>query len=156
MNNKMNKSRHHWHSELKQAAIALPIIVAVVVLWHFETVFGCAIGGIFVLIGSLMIGQTLWMSRSGQFAQATVVEHELDEDCYFPVVEFRDRIGNTRRERTDFGRGTRSPSVGSRVLVMYDPNGTLECQIINVARWVVPLALIAVGVAICSVVLTAR
>ena len=124
----MSKRGRYWRRQLMEAAIAAPIIAAVVVLWHSEKGFGCVIGGVVVLLGLVMIGQTLWMSHFGRIAQGTVVDHKMEEGCFVPVVEFRDHAGTTRRERTDFGRGVRSPAVDSRVVVMYDPRGKLDCQ----------------------------
>jgi len=129
-------------------------IAAAVLLWHSERVFGCVIGGVFVLTGLLLIGRTLWMAHIGQIAQGTVVDHETVEDCFCPVVEFRDLAGTTRRERTDSGRGVRIPAVGSRVVLMYDPKGKMACQILSFGeRWGVPLLVMTIGVIVVALVL---
>ena len=150
----MSKRRRYWRRQLMQATIAAPIIGAVVVLFYFEVVFGCVIGGAVALLGLVLIGQTLWMSLFGQLAQGTVVDHTREEDCFFPVVEFRDLTGTTRREKTDSGRGIRSPAVGSPVVVFYDPKGKMDCQILSFGvRWGLPLAVMTAGLVIIALAL---
>ncbi len=153
----MSPHARYWRRQLVEAAIAAPIIGAVIVLSGFRMAFGCVIGGVFVLVGLVLMGRTLWMSRVGEVAQGTVVDHEKEEGCYFPVVEFRDLSGVARRERADLGRGVRRPAVGSRVVVIYAPKGKMPCQILTFgARFGLPLVVMAIGVIVLALVLIKR
>jgi predicted membrane protein len=150
----MSHRGRYWRGQLKALPFVAAFIAAAVVLWHSERVFGCVVGGVFVLTGLLLVGRTLWMSHIGQITQGTVADHETVEDCFCPVVEFRDLTGTTRRETTDCGCGVRTPAVGSHVVVMYDPKGKTACQILSFGeRWGVALAVMTIGVMILALAL---
>jgi hypothetical protein len=89
---------------------------------------GTIAGVFFVLALLCMIGDRR-LARLGQRTRGMVVDHRMEEDCFFPVIEFQDNDGATRRETTKMGRGVRKPPVGSRVVVVYDPTGKLGCEI---------------------------
>ncbi len=83
------------------------------------------------------------LARSGRRAQGTVVDHEQEEEGLFPVVEFHDATGRLRRERTRQGTGARTPAVGSRVVLLYDPAGANGCELDTAwRRWGFALLLI--------------
>jgi hypothetical protein len=88
-----------------------------------------AIAGVFFVLALLCMIEDRRLARSGQRAQGMVVDHRMEEDCFFPVIEFQDSGGATRREATQMGRGVKKPPVGSRVVVVYDPTGKLGCEI---------------------------
>lgn len=87
------------------------------------------IGGVFFVLALLCLIEDRLRARSGRRAQGTVVDHREEEGCFFPVIEFLDNGGATRREATRMGRGVERPPVGSRVVVVYDPAGKIGCEI---------------------------
>jgi hypothetical protein len=87
------------------------------------------IAGVFFVLAFLCMIEDRLLERSGRRAQGTVVDHRVEEDCFFPVIEFHDSGGATRREATRMGRGVKKPPVGSRVVVVYDPTGKVGCEI---------------------------
>jgi len=111
----------------------VPLVIAFVVVGLGfnlapSITMGTIAGVCFVLALLCMIEDRL-LARSGRRAQGMVVDHQVEEGCFFPVIEFQDNSGATRREATRMGRGVKKPEVGSRVVVVYDPTGKLGCEI---------------------------
>jgi hypothetical protein len=88
-----------------------------------------AIGSVFLVLALLCVVQDRRLALVGERAEGIVVDHKSEEDCFFPVIEFRDRDGRTRREATSMGRGVKTPAVGSHVRIIYDRNGKGGCEI---------------------------
>src|SRR5262245_9063912 len=88
-----------------------------------------AIAAVFFVLALLCIVQDRRLALVGQRAQGIVVDHKLEEDCFFPVIEFQDRDGRTRREATSMGRGVKKPPVGTNVMIIYDPTGKGGCEL---------------------------
>ena len=137
------------------------LIAAVFIALMFADTFIChgwltgvVVGGAFATLGLILGIQNLLMIRFGRLAPAFVVDHKEeqsdDEINYYPIVEFSDQYGNKVRRKTDAGFGVKRPKVGARVLVRYDPSGKLDCQIMSVIRWIVPLGLLGVGVVVLA------
>jgi hypothetical protein len=115
---------------------------------------GTIAAGFFVL-ALLCVIQDRRLARCGLRTEATVVDHGLDEDCFFPVVEFQDRDGAIRRAATGLGRGVKKPPLGSRVVVVYDPTGKGGCEIDRFWRrsgFAVALCLLGVAFGVGAIV----
>ena len=87
------------------------------------------IAGVFFVLALLCVVQDRRLALVGQRVQGVVVDHKMEEDCYFPVVEFQDRDGQTRREVASMGLGLLKPPVGSHVVIIYDASGKKGCEI---------------------------
>src|SRR5512140_3169742 len=76
-----------------------------------------AIAVVCFVLALLCLVQDRRLALVGRRVQGVVVDHRMEEDCFFPVIEFQDRDGHTRRESTSVGRGVKTPPVGSQVVV---------------------------------------
>ncbi len=93
-----------------------------------STVWGAIAAVLFALALLLFIRDRL-LARSGRRVQGVVVDHQIVEGCFIPVIEFWDYEGRIRREATGSGGGVKKPPVGSRVNVLYDPAGKRGCEL---------------------------
>lgn len=135
---------------MRIAAIVLPFLIAIFVLSladKGDAILGCIVGGAFLVVSLVWACQTLWMRLTGRAAKGRVVAHAADKGGgFFPIVEFTDAKGTTRREQADEGCDAWGrPGVGSRVEVWYGPHGRLGCQIVEWSRWTVPLVMGVMG-----------
>ena len=93
--------------QLRIAAIVLPFLIAIFVLSLVDkgdAILGCIVGGAFLVVALVWAGQTLWMRLTGRAAKGRVVAHAADKGGgFFPIVEFTDAKGTTRREEADEG-----------------------------------------------------
>jgi hypothetical protein len=126
--------------ELRLAAVLLPFLVAIFLISLSDNagaIMGCIVGGVFLLVGLVWAGQTLWVRFTGCVTEGIVVAHVADPGGGFlPSVEFSDGHGVTRRETADEGCDAWGrPAVGSRVKVWYSPGGRLGCQVVRGSRW---------------------
>ncbi len=145
--------------QLRIAAIVLPFLIAIFVLSLVDkgdAILGCIVGGAFLVVALVWAGQTLWMRLTGRAAKGRVVAHAADKGGgFFPIVEFTDAKGTTRREEADEGCDARGrPAVGSRVEVWYGPHGRLGCQIVGWSRW--NFSLLAGGIGAIALLLCLR
>jgi len=104
------------------------------------------IAGVFFTFALCCTIQQLLRSRSEERAQGVVIDHREEEEYFFPVIEFTDARGSLRREATELGRGVKSPAVGRRVVIRYDPMGNRGCEIdVLWRRYLLPIAFALIG-----------
>src|SRR5215467_3405862 len=109
--------------QLKLLPLVLAFCAAGVGFTFAPSITSCVIAGVFFGLALLCLVQDRRLALAGQRLHGVVVDHKLEEDCFFPVIEFQDRDGRTLREATRMGRGVKRPAVGSRVTIIYDPAG---------------------------------
>jgi len=109
--------------QLKLLPLVLAFFAAGVGFTFAPSITSGVIAAVLFGLALLCVVQDRRLALVGQRAHGVVVDHKLEEDCFFPVIEFRDRDGRTRREATKMGRGVKRPPVGSRVAIIYDPTG---------------------------------
>ena len=142
------RRRQYISGQLK----ALPFVIALFAVWLGFYFAPAATAGTIAagLVGLALVCvfRDVLLSRRGLLASGEVVDHRLEEDCVLPVIEFADASGVVRRETTRTGNGMRTPPVGSRVAVIYDPAGKLGCEIDTFwRRWGVTILLLFLGLA---------
>lgn len=136
----------YMREQLRALPFAVGFIALGVAFMFFPHIALAVIAGALFLIALIIAAEDHLLVRRGFRAQGVVVDHHAEEDCFFPVVEFRDRKGTTRRESTKSGSGIKRPSVGSRVVVLYDPHGKMGCEIDSFfRRWGVAIAIGGLG-----------
>ena len=115
-------------------SIAIGFIGMGALFWYSATVgLGIIAAVLFAISGAIVIEDYL-LARRGHRAQAVVVDFKSEENCFIPVVEFQDGRGELRRLATKTGRGVKSPPCGSRVVIVYDPEGKSGCEIDTLFR----------------------
>ena len=109
------------------------------------------IGAAFGALGVSLLWRNVWMMLCGNATYAKVVAYQhrqSDGETYsVPVLEFREASGKLRQEVVDFGP-EKTPAVGARVRVRFDPRGDRQCQILSGASWFLAAALILLGTGI--------
>ena len=115
--------------QLKQLPIVLAFFALGLGFTFAPSITLGAIAAVFFVMAVGCIVQDRRLARVGQRAQGVVVGHRQKEGCFFPMIEFQDRAGCTRREATKLGRGVKKPPVGRHVTIIYDPTGKDGCEI---------------------------
>jgi type IV secretory pathway VirB3-like protein len=104
--------------QLRELPIAIGFICMGVLFFISTNIALGIIAGVFFLLCAAIIIEDYLLAQRGCRAQAVVVDFRSEEDNFFPIVEFQDRRGETRRVTTKTGRGVKSPPCGSRVVVI--------------------------------------
>lgn len=150
------KSRY-LRGQLKELPIAIGFIGMGVLFFISTTIALGIIAAVLFFICAAMIVEDYLLAQRGCRAQAVVVDFRSEEDSFFPIVEFQDRRGETRRVTTKTGRGIKSPPCGSRVVVIYDPEGKNRCEIDSFfRRWGAALMIAGLGCAFVIGAMTAK
>jgi hypothetical protein len=124
-------SKARFRQELKTVPAGLAFIGVMVAMTVVPSVVAGTIAAIFFLLAIASVIYDSRLGRGGCRTQGIVVGHRpaVGGGGVFPLIEFRDRDGNIRREETRLGNSVEKPSVGSRVTVVYDPKGRRGCEI---------------------------
>ena len=115
--------------QLKYVPFVVPVILAGLGFGFAPAVTAGIIAVGFFALAVLCVIEDMRLACLGRRAQGVVVDHQSEEGCFFPVIEFQDSDGSTRREATRMGRGVSKPPVGSHVIVLYDATGKSRCEI---------------------------
>jgi Protein of unknown function (DUF3592) len=115
--------------QLKLLPFVLAFVVAGLGFMFAPSITMGAIAVVLFVLALFCVVLDKRLALLGQRVQGVVVDHKLEEDCFFPVIEFQDRDGRTRREATNMGRGVKKPPIGSRVMIIYDPIGKGGCEV---------------------------
>jgi hypothetical protein len=118
-----------FRGQLKTVPLGLACVAAALGVCFFPSIAAGIIAGVLFILALLCLVEDRRLVHAGQRARATVVDFREEEDCFFPIVEFRDDGGATRREATKVGRGVRQPPVGREIIIVFDPTGRRGCEI---------------------------
>jgi hypothetical protein len=124
-------SKARFRQELKTLPVGLPFIGVIVAMYVVPSLAAGTIAAILFLLAIASVIYDSRLGRGGCRTQGIVVGHRpaVGGGGVFPLIEFRDRDGNIRREETRLGGSLERPPVGSRVTVVYDPKGKRGCEI---------------------------
>jgi hypothetical protein len=121
----MKAIREQW----KELSLAIAMITVWIGFYFAPSLTTGVIAAALFALALLCVVQDRRLAASGRWAQGTVVDHQSEEGCFIPVIEFQDSDGIVRRDVARSGRGVKRPPVGSRVVVVYDPAGKMGCEI---------------------------
>jgi hypothetical protein len=138
----------YLREQLRGLPVAVAFIAVAVGFLLVPHVTAAAIAAILFLIAAAIVVEDRLLARHGRRTQGMVVGFEEEEDCFIPVVEYKDAKGETKRKTTRTGRGVQSPPVGSRVVIVFDPTGKYGCEIDSFwRRWGFALMVALIGAA---------
>jgi len=102
------------------------------------------LGGVSAFLAAATAFQSIRLVLRGTLAKGTVVGHQREQECYWPIVEFTDRNGSQRRFTSRSGRGKAPYRKGSRVTVVYEPANQNRAEIRAFwTLWLFPVVLSA-------------
>jgi hypothetical protein len=123
-----------WHKrtylleQLKSLPLASSFAAVGVGMWYAQALTSDVMAAVLFGAALSLYLQDWRLARSGRRAQGVVMDHQVVEECYIPIIEFQDQTGNIRREAARMGTGAQKPLVGSQVMILYDPTGKRGCQ----------------------------
>jgi uncharacterized protein DUF3592 len=130
------------------------------------------VGALVVAFGTWLLVDTARRLRKGVRSVATIVEYEREvpqhreflgtdsvskdflgqEPSYYPVLEFIDTSGETRRVRTEQPGAEPLLNVGTRVKIVYDPVELGQAHLVSFREtWAGPIVLTTLGLALWSI-----
>jgi Protein of unknown function (DUF3592) len=125
-------------------------------IWHGLLL---GFGGLFLLVGLLLLSREVVFGRSAVSAQGTIVElrktDNADGTDWAPVIEFSTAQG----QKIQFtGTSTNPPPLrGEQVPVLYDPQNPDHARMNTIVqRWLFPLIFVLVGLAMSTASLVLR
>jgi hypothetical protein len=146
-------SKAQFRQELKTLPVGLAFVGVILFMFLAPKV---AAGTFAAILFGLAVGYVGYKGLVGRACRAkgVVVGHQPSTDgtAMFPLIEFRDRNGNLRRDVTSLSRSLEKPPVGAHVNVVYDPEGKEGCEIETFwIRLAIELILILFGAAFAYV-----
>jgi hypothetical protein len=113
-------------------------------------IFCLFFGGVAVVAGVTMMGDTLYLVQAGRHTTGVIVANErvwTGHGGYqsYPVVRFVARGGQTYVVRSSFGADPPEFRVGQNVTVYYDPQQPQTALIDSDHLWLLPVVLLVVG-----------